>query len=30
LVNLAISQEDCIVAHRAKKKIKAPMVAPPA
>jgi hypothetical protein len=28
LVNLAISQEDCIVAHRAKKKRKAPMGAP--
>jgi hypothetical protein len=25
LVNLAISQEDCIVAHRAEKKRKAPM-----
>jgi predicted PolB exonuclease-like 3'-5' exonuclease len=30
LVNLAISQEDCIVAHRAKKKRKAPMSAPSA
>jgi hypothetical protein len=30
LVNLAISQEDCIVAHRAEKKRKAPMVAPSA
>jgi hypothetical protein len=30
LANLAISQEDCIVAHRAKKKRKAPMVAPSA
>jgi hypothetical protein len=29
LVNLAISQEDCIVAHRAEKK-KAPMAAPSA
>jgi predicted PolB exonuclease-like 3'-5' exonuclease len=32
LVNLAISQEDCIVAHRAEKKRKAPMLgssAPP-
>jgi hypothetical protein len=28
LVNLAISQEDCIVAHRAEKKRKAPMAAP--
>jgi hypothetical protein len=28
LVNLAISQEDCIVAHRAEKKRKAPMSAP--
>jgi hypothetical protein len=28
LVNLAISQEDCIVAHRAKKKRKAPMAGP--
>jgi hypothetical protein len=28
LVNLAISQEDCIVAHWAEKKRKAPMVAP--
>jgi hypothetical protein len=27
LVNLAISQEDCIVAHRAEKKRKAPMLA---
>ena len=25
LVNLAISQEDCIVAHRAEKERKAPM-----
>jgi hypothetical protein len=25
LVNLAISQEDCILAHRAEKKMKAPM-----
>jgi hypothetical protein len=30
LVNLAISQEDCIVAHRAEKKKKAPMAAPSA
>jgi hypothetical protein len=30
LVNLAISQEDCIVAHRAEKKRKAPMSAPSA
>jgi hypothetical protein len=30
LVNLAISQEDCIVAHRAEKKRKAPMTAPSA
>jgi hypothetical protein len=30
LVNLAISQEDCIVAHRVEKKRKAPMVAPSA
>jgi hypothetical protein len=30
LVNLAISQEDCIVAHRAEKKRKAPMAAPSA
>jgi hypothetical protein len=30
LVNLANSQEDCIVAHRAEKKRKAPMVAPSA
>jgi hypothetical protein len=32
LVNLAISQEDCIVSHRAEKKRKAPMsatLAPP-
>jgi hypothetical protein len=32
LVNLAISQEDCILAHRAEKKRKAPMTrssAPP-
>jgi hypothetical protein len=28
LVNLAISQEDCIVAHRAEKKTKTPMAAP--
>jgi hypothetical protein len=28
LVNLAISQEDCIVAHRAEKKRKAPMLGP--
>jgi hypothetical protein len=28
LVNLAISQEDCIVAHWAEKKRKAPMAAP--
>jgi hypothetical protein len=28
LINLAISQEDCIVAHRAEKKRKAPMSAP--
>jgi hypothetical protein len=25
LVNLAISQEDCIIAHRAEKKRKAPV-----
>jgi hypothetical protein len=30
LVNLAISQEDCIVAHRAEKKRNAPMSAPSA
>jgi hypothetical protein len=30
LVNLAISQEDCIVAHRTEKKRKAPMAAPSA
>ena len=30
LVNMAISQEDCIVAHRAEKKRKAPMAAPSA
>jgi hypothetical protein len=30
LVNLAISQEDCIVAHRAEKKRKAPMSGPSA
>jgi hypothetical protein len=30
LVNLAISQEDCIVAHRAEKKRKALMAAPSA
>jgi hypothetical protein len=30
LVNLAISQEDCIVAHRAEKKRKTPMAAPSA
>jgi hypothetical protein len=30
LVNLAIPQEDCIVAHRAEKKRKAPMAAPSA
>jgi hypothetical protein len=30
LVNLAISQKDCIVAHRAEKKRKAPMAAPSA
>jgi hypothetical protein len=30
LVNLAISQEDCIVVHRAEKKRKAPMTAPSA
>jgi predicted PolB exonuclease-like 3'-5' exonuclease len=30
LVNLAISEEDCIVAHRAEKKRKAPMAAPSA
>jgi hypothetical protein len=30
LVNLAMSQEDCIVAHQVEKKIKAPMVAPSA
>jgi hypothetical protein len=30
LVNLAISQEDCIVAHRAETKRKAPMSAPSA
>jgi hypothetical protein len=28
LVNLAISQEDCIVAHRAEKKSRAPMSGP--
>jgi hypothetical protein len=28
LVNMAISQEDCIVAHRAEKKRKAPMLGP--
>jgi predicted PolB exonuclease-like 3'-5' exonuclease len=28
LVNLAISQEDCIVAHRAKKKRKTPISGP--
>jgi hypothetical protein len=28
LVNLAISQEDCIIAHQAEKKRKAPMAAP--
>jgi hypothetical protein len=30
LINLAISQEDCIVAHRAEKKRKAPMSGPSA
>jgi hypothetical protein len=30
LVNLAISQEDCIVAHQADKKRKAPMSTPSA
>jgi hypothetical protein len=30
LVNLAISQEDCIVAHRTEKKRKAPMSGPSA
>lgn len=30
LVNMAISQEDCIVAHWAEKKRKAPMAAPSA
>jgi hypothetical protein len=30
LVNLAISQENCIVAHRADKKRKAPMSGPSA
>jgi hypothetical protein len=30
LVNLAISQEDCIVAHQAENKRKAPMAAPSA
>jgi hypothetical protein len=30
LVNLALSQEDCIVTHRAEKKRKAPMAAPSA
>jgi hypothetical protein len=30
LVNLAISQEDCIVAHQAEKKRNAPMAAPSA
>jgi hypothetical protein len=30
LVNLAISQEDCIIAHRAEKKTKVPMSAPSA
>jgi predicted PolB exonuclease-like 3'-5' exonuclease len=30
LVNLAISQEDCIIAHRAEKKRKAPMSGPSA
>jgi hypothetical protein len=30
LVNLAISQEDCTVAHQAEKKRKAPMAAPSA
>jgi hypothetical protein len=30
LVNLAISQEDCIVAHRTEKKRKAPMAGPSA
>jgi hypothetical protein len=30
LVNLAISQEDCIVAHRTERKRKAPMAAPSA
>jgi hypothetical protein len=30
LVNLAISQVDCIVAHRVEKKRKAPMARPSA
>jgi hypothetical protein len=30
LVNLAISQEDCIIAHQEEKKRKAPMLAPSA
>jgi hypothetical protein len=30
LVNLAIAQEDCIVAHRVEKRRKAPMAAPSA
>jgi hypothetical protein len=30
LVNLAISQEDCVVAHQTEKKRKAPMAAPSA
>jgi hypothetical protein len=30
LVNLTISQEDCIVAHQAEKKRKAPMSGPSA
>jgi hypothetical protein len=30
LVNLAISQEDCIVAHRVEKKRKAPLAGPSA
>jgi hypothetical protein len=30
LVNLAISQEDCIVAHQVEKKRKAPMLGPSA
>jgi hypothetical protein len=30
LINLAISQEDCIMAHKAEKKRKAPMARPSA